>query len=40
MPDLLEQGYQVDSKPIFERYYGEDDEIDYCDICVPITLKE
>jgi len=39
-PDLLEAGCQVDLKPTFERYYGEDNEIDYCDICVPVKLKE
>ncbi len=37
---LLEAGYEVDPRPIFERYYGDNNEIDYCDICVPITLKK
>ncbi|MDF2014991.1 AraC family transcriptional regulator [Priestia megaterium] len=39
-PDLLKKGYQVDAKPIFERYSGEATDINYCDICVPIKLKE
>ncbi len=38
--DLLNKGYEIDSKPIFERYSGEANDIDYCDICVPIKPKE
>lgn len=38
--ELLKKGYQIDSKPMFERYYGEEDDVDYCDICVPVTLKQ
>ncbi|MGG0369537.1 AraC family transcriptional regulator [Priestia endophytica] len=38
--DLLNKGYEIDSKPIFERYSGEVDDNDYCDICVPIKPKE
>ena len=38
--ELLNKGYQVDSRPMFERYYGEENDVDYCDICVPIILKQ
>lgn len=38
--DLLNKGYHIDSKPIFERYVGEENDVDYCDICVPIALKQ
>jgi len=34
--ELLNEGYQIDSRPMFERYYGEEDDFDYCDICIPI----
>ncbi|UYP07128.1 AraC family transcriptional regulator [Priestia megaterium] len=37
--ELLNKGYLVDSRPMFERYYGEEDDVDYCDICIPIILK-
>lgn len=35
-PELLNRGYQIDTKPIFERYIGEMVFNDYCEICVPI----
>lgn len=38
--ELLNEGYLVDSRPTFERYYGEEDDVDYCDICIPIILKQ
>jgi len=38
--ELLNSGYQIDSKPIFERYTGEMVDSDYCEICVPIKPKE
>jgi len=38
--ELLNKGYLVDSRPMFERYYGEEDDVDYCDICIPIILKQ
>ncbi|PEU67309.1 DNA gyrase inhibitor [Priestia megaterium] len=38
--ELLNEGYLVDSRPMFERYYGEEDDVDYCDICIPIILKQ
>ncbi|TYR81464.1 DNA gyrase inhibitor [Priestia megaterium] len=34
--ELLNNGYQIDSKPIFEKYIGEMVYSDYCEICVPI----
>jgi DNA gyrase inhibitor GyrI len=34
--ELLNNGYQIDDKPIFERYSGELVDQDYCEICVPI----
>ncbi|MGW5891963.1 AraC family transcriptional regulator, partial [Priestia megaterium] len=38
--ELLREGYLVDSRPMFERYYGEEDDVNYCDICIPIILKQ
>jgi len=38
--ELLNEGYRVDSRPMFERYYGEEDDVDHCDICIPIILKQ
>lgn len=35
-PELLNMGYQIDTRPIFERYIGEMVFNDYCEICVPI----
>ncbi|XQY90039.1 AraC family transcriptional regulator [Metabacillus sp. HB246100] len=35
-PYLKEQGYVLDSKPIFERYVGEAEDESFCEICVPI----
>lgn len=35
-PQLINNGYQIDSRPIFERYIGEMIYNDYCEICVPI----
>ncbi|MEN1937471.1 GyrI-like domain-containing protein [Paenibacillus sp. 102] len=34
--ELLNSGYQMDTKPIFERYIVEMVYSDYCEICVPI----
>ncbi|HZH63091.1 MAG TPA: GyrI-like domain-containing protein [Metabacillus sp.] len=33
------RGYQIDSKPIFEKYIGEMVNSDYCEICVPICRR-
>ncbi|MEK4029649.1 MULTISPECIES: GyrI-like domain-containing protein [Bacillaceae] len=35
-PALQNNGYQVDDKPIFERYSGDMINNDYCEICVPV----
>ncbi|WP_459500403.1 AraC family transcriptional regulator [Bacillus sp. C1] len=34
--ELLNCGYQIDSRPMFERYVKEKVDRDYCEICVPI----
>ncbi len=34
--ELLNSGYQIDDRPIFERYSIELVEQDYCEICVPV----
>lgn len=34
--ELLNGGYQIDDRPIFERYIGEMVANHYCEICVPI----
>lgn len=33
---LSNYGYQIDARPIFERYIGEMVRDHYCEICVPI----
>jgi len=33
---LQNGGYQIDNKPIFERYMGNMVYNDYCEICVPV----
>lgn len=35
-PTLERNGYQVDHKPIFERYTGDMINNPYCEICVPV----
>lgn len=35
-PELFNHGYQIDDRPIFERYIGEMISNHYCEICVPI----
>ncbi|SEC04061.1 GyrI-like domain-containing protein [Paenibacillus sp. GP183] len=35
-PALQNSGYQIDNKPIFERYNGDMIYNDYCEICVPV----
>ncbi|GIP26611.1 DNA gyrase inhibitor [Paenibacillus sp. J23TS9] len=37
IPALQNHGYQIDNKPIFERYIGDMIHNDYCEICVPVT---
>ncbi|MGM7635218.1 AraC family transcriptional regulator [Bacillus sp. Hm123] len=34
--ELSHRGYQIDERPIFERYIGEMISNHYCEICVPI----
>lgn len=36
-PYLQNSGYQIDNKPILERYTGEMINNDFCETCVPIT---
>jgi len=35
-PVLLNDGYQLDARPIYERYIGDMDTNQYCEICVPV----
>ncbi|WCN39636.1 AraC family transcriptional regulator [Aneurinibacillus uraniidurans] len=35
--ELINYGYQIDARPIFERYMEEMVCDNYCEICVPIT---
>lgn len=35
-PAILNSGYQMDDKPIIERYKGNMILHDYCEICVPV----
>ncbi|MFJ7735660.1 GyrI-like domain-containing protein [Lysinibacillus sp. NPDC097287] len=35
-PTLQNSGYQIDNKPILERYTGEMINNHYCEICVPV----
>ncbi|ALC84319.1 MULTISPECIES: AraC family transcriptional regulator [Bacillus] len=36
--ELLNSGYQIDTKPIFERYIDDMVYSDYCEICVPVKV--
>ncbi|WP_088049387.1 AraC family transcriptional regulator [Virgibacillus dakarensis] len=35
-PSLKSNGYQIDNKPILERYTGDMINNPYCEICVPV----
>ncbi|WP_282942161.1 GyrI-like domain-containing protein [Paenibacillus sp. RC67] len=35
-PTLQNSGYQIDNKPIFERYTGDMINNEYCELCVPV----
>lgn len=35
-PQLQSNGYQIDNKPIMERYIGDMINNPYCEICVPV----
>ncbi|WP_028551958.1 AraC family transcriptional regulator [Paenibacillus sp. UNC451MF] len=35
-PALQNSGYQIDNKPIYERYTNDMIYNDYCEICVPV----
>lgn len=35
-PSIQNSGYQIDNKPIFERYFGDMNHNHYCEICVPV----
>ncbi|OZB96157.1 GyrI-like domain-containing protein [Paenibacillus sp. XY044] len=35
-PALYYSGYQMDNKPIFERYIGDMLYNNYCEICIPV----
>lgn len=35
-PALQASGYQLDNKPIMERYTGYMLSIDYCELCIPV----
>ncbi|MEW9500314.1 AraC family transcriptional regulator [Jeotgalibacillus marinus] len=35
-PDLQNSGYQIDNKPILERYTNDMINNNYCEICVPV----
>ena len=37
-PALQSNGYQIDNKPILERYTGNMVNNHYCEICVPVKL--
>lgn len=37
--ELSHYGYQLDNRPIFERYTGEMVSNHYCEICVPIKVS-
>ncbi|QWU15590.1 DNA gyrase inhibitor GyrI [Paenibacillus sophorae] len=37
IPALQNSGYQMDNKPVLERYTGEMINNDFCEICVPIN---
>ncbi|MGG2067563.1 AraC family transcriptional regulator [Bacillus sp. S14(2024)] len=36
-PALQSNGYQIDNKPILERYTGDTINNPYCEICVPVV---
>ncbi|MGG3574074.1 GyrI-like domain-containing protein [Bacillus gobiensis] len=36
--ELLNRGYQIDTKPIFERYIDDMVYSDCCEICVPVKV--
>ena len=35
-PAIQNNGYQIDNRPIFERYFGDMNNNHYCEICVPV----
>lgn len=35
-PSLQDNGYQIENKPIFEKYTGDMINNPYCEICVPV----
>lgn len=35
---IANSGYQIDDKPILERYTGDMITVPYCEICVPIKI--
>lgn len=35
-PAVYQNGYEVDSKPVIERYTGESGKDDICELCVPV----
>lgn len=35
-PSIQNNGYQIANKPIFERYIGDMNQNQYCEICVPV----
>ncbi|WP_025692098.1 AraC family transcriptional regulator [Paenibacillus zanthoxyli] len=40
IPALQNSGYQMDHKPIIERYTGDMINHHFCEICVPVIIKE
>ncbi|MRN54764.1 AraC family transcriptional regulator [Paenibacillus monticola] len=38
--NLQNSKYQIDNRPIFERYTGDMINNDYCEICVPVFFKK
>lgn len=36
LPTLQNSVYQLDNKPVFERYLGDMIDNDYCEICIPV----
>lgn len=39
-PALQDSGYQMDQRPIMERYMGDMTRNEYCEICVPVRSTE
>lgn len=37
-PAIHNSGYQIDNKPIFEKYIGNMLANDYCEICIPVKV--